>query len=45
MGRLGHYMLHKPGQWNRFAVRSTLEVLDLTVPTPTHEECLDRHDG
>ena len=24
---------------------STLEVLDLAVPTPTHEECLDRHDG
>jgi pimeloyl-ACP methyl ester carboxylesterase len=30
MGRLGHYMLHRPRQWNRFALRSTLEVLDLS---------------
>jgi pimeloyl-ACP methyl ester carboxylesterase len=29
MGRLGHYMLHKPREWNRFALSSTLEVLDL----------------
>jgi hypothetical protein len=28
MGRLGHYMLHRPGDWNQFALRSTLEVLD-----------------
>ena len=28
MGRLGHYMLHRPSHWNRFALRSTLEVLD-----------------
>jgi pimeloyl-ACP methyl ester carboxylesterase len=28
MGRLGHYMLARPGDWNRFALRSTLEVLD-----------------
>lgn len=28
MGRLGHYMLHRPQDWNRFALRSTLEVLD-----------------
>jgi predicted ATPase len=45
MGRLGHYMLHKPREWNRFAVRSTLEVLDLAVPTQAHEECLDRRDS
>ena len=51
MGRLGHYMLHRPGAWNRFALRSTLEVLDLAAPGdagPTRdarEECLDRRDG
>src|SRR3954447_2259060 len=28
MGRLGHYMLHRPREWTRFAVRSSLEVLD-----------------
>lgn len=28
MGRLGHYMLHRPGDWNRFALRSSIEVLD-----------------
>jgi predicted esterase len=28
MGRLGHYMLHRSGDWNRFALRSSLEVLD-----------------
>ena len=33
MGRLGHYMLHRPGDWNGFALRSTLEVLDLAVPS------------
>ncbi len=27
MGRLGHYMLHRPAEWNRFALRSTLEIL------------------
>ena len=26
MGRLGHYMLARPGEWNRFALRSTLEI-------------------
>ena len=28
MGRLGHYMLHRPGDWNQFALHSTLEVFD-----------------
>ncbi len=28
LGRLGHYMLHRPRDWNRFALRSTLGVLD-----------------
>jgi pimeloyl-ACP methyl ester carboxylesterase len=28
MGRLGHYMLHRPGDWNQFALQSTLEVFD-----------------
>jgi predicted esterase len=28
MGRLGHYMLHRAGDWNRFALESTLEVFD-----------------
>ncbi len=28
MGRLGHYMLHRPDDWNRFALRSTLEIFD-----------------
>jgi predicted esterase len=27
LGRLGHYMLHRPEVWNRFALRSTLEIL------------------
>ena len=51
MGRLGHYMLHRPSEWNRFALRSTLEVLDLAAPgvaaepRDAREECLDRRDG
>jgi predicted esterase len=45
MGRLGHYMLHRPGEWNGFALRSTLEVLDASVPSPDREECLGGHDG
>ena len=28
LGRLGHYMLARPDRWNRFAVESTLRVLD-----------------
>ena len=28
LGRVGHYMLHRPRAWNRFALHSTLEVLD-----------------
>lgn len=28
MGRLGHYMLHRPADWNRFALRATSEVLE-----------------
>lgn len=28
MGRLGHYMLASPEKWNRFALRSTLEIFD-----------------
>jgi pimeloyl-ACP methyl ester carboxylesterase len=35
MGRLGHYMLHKPRQWNRFALESTLEVFDLASKDAT----------
>ena len=27
MGRVGHYMLHRPKEWNQFALRATLEVL------------------
>jgi len=39
MGRLGHYMLHRAGEWNQFALRSTLEVFDrisdgIQVPDP-----------
>ncbi len=30
LGRLGHYMLHRPADWNRFALRGALEVLDRT---------------
>ena len=45
MGRLGHYMLHRPRQWNRFALHSSLEVLDLTLKSPLQEECLGGHDG
>jgi predicted esterase len=28
MGRLGHYMLARPDAWNRFALRSTLEIFE-----------------
>lgn len=28
MGRLGHYMLASPEKWNRFALRSTMEIFD-----------------
>ena len=28
MGNVGHYMLHRAKDWNRFALRSTLEILD-----------------
>lgn len=45
MGRLGHYMLYKPRTWNRFAIRSTLEVFDRSRSGSRSEECLDRHDG
>lgn len=27
MGRVGHYLLHRPAEWNRFALRSTLGIL------------------
>lgn len=27
MGHVGHYMLHRPAEWNRFALRSTREIL------------------
>ena len=33
MGRLGHATLDRPGEWSGFALRSTLEVLDLAVPS------------
>jgi predicted esterase len=45
MGRLGHYMLHKPRRWNRFALESTLEVLERAGSSPIREECLDHRDG
>jgi pimeloyl-ACP methyl ester carboxylesterase len=44
LGRLGHYMLHRPGVWNRFALDSSLEVLG-RVSIPDRQECLDRRDG
>lgn len=31
MGRLGHYMLHRAQDWNRFAVRSVLQIFDLAT--------------
>ncbi len=34
IGRLGHYMLHKPRRWNQFALQSTLEVFDLATNVP-----------
>ena len=34
MGRLGHYMLHRAGDWNRFALHSTLEVFDRARSDP-----------
>ena len=44
LGRLGHYMLHRPREWNRFALRSSLEVFDRRS-SPVHGECLGGHDG
>jgi pimeloyl-ACP methyl ester carboxylesterase len=38
MGRLGHYMLHRPQEWNRFALRSTLEVFDRAIGAD-HDGC------
>jgi pimeloyl-ACP methyl ester carboxylesterase len=34
IGRLGHYMLHKPRRWNQFALQSTLGVLNLATNVP-----------
>lgn len=31
MGRLGHYMLHRPQHWNAFALRSVVTVLERTL--------------
>ena len=31
LGRVGHYMLRRAGDWNRFALRSTLTVFDRTA--------------
>ena len=31
LGRSGHYMLRRTGDWNRFALRSTLTVFDRTA--------------
>ncbi len=28
MGHLGHYLLRRPGDWNRFALQSSLEIFD-----------------
>jgi pimeloyl-ACP methyl ester carboxylesterase len=44
MGRLGHYMLHRPRAWNRVALRSIFAVLEHVSASAT-EECLDRRDG
>lgn len=38
MGRLGHYMLARPDAWNRFALRSTLEVLDRADVRPSGQD-------
>ena len=34
MGRLGHYLLRRPGDWNRFALRSTLEIFERVAHAP-----------
>ena len=34
LGHLGHYMLHKPRRWNRFALESTLEIADRVDQAP-----------
>jgi pimeloyl-ACP methyl ester carboxylesterase len=44
LGRLGHYMLHRPGVWNRFALERTVQVLD-GARRPAGQECLEGHDG
>jgi pimeloyl-ACP methyl ester carboxylesterase len=41
MGRLGHYMLHRPGDWNRFALRSSLEVLDRTAAAASFDRAAE----
>ncbi len=33
MGRLGHYMLHRADEWNRFALRATLQIFDQVART------------
>jgi len=36
LGRLGHYMLHRPEDWNRFALRSTLQIFDRAARDADH---------
>ena len=45
LGPLGHYMLHRPGDWNRFAVSATLDVLDRAQHTGSGFQPAAQHDG
>lgn len=47
MGRLGHYMLARPDEWNRFALRSTLEIFSRAARLPRPGEAChpDPHSG
>ncbi len=49
LGRLGHYMLHRPRTWNRFALESALGVVDLAtdrrVDRRDPQECVEGRDG
>jgi predicted esterase len=47
LGRLGHYMLRRPWVWNRFALDSVLDVLDLAGSghRSREQEWAEGHEG
>jgi predicted esterase len=45
MGRLGHYMLARPEDWNRFALRSTLEIFERVAQEQDHPPAAQQFPG